>query len=186
MAPVKCPACTTSRPTDQKDQVSCLTTDKSTILETNHNVNAVTNTNTSNASFRLSSKVNTSSKIINKEFRSNSSNYFSNVSDSSPSKSNSENNPCFMNLFSRDELGLLLHDEEGIPPDASLLPFKFVAILCMMKSVENGTIIKIDIAKIGYTVEDQLHARIYKEYTVHGNIIIFEKLILQLFWKLKT
>ena len=90
-----------------------------------------------------------------------------------------------MNLFSRDELGLLLHDEEGIPPDASLLPFKFVAIPCMKKSVENGTIIKIDIAKIGYTVEDQLHAQIYIEYTVHGNIIIFEKSYITTFLETK-
>ena len=74
-APVKCLTCTTSRPTDQKDQVSCLTTGKSTILETNHNVNAVTNTNTPNASFRLSSKVNTSSKIIKKDFHCNSSTF---------------------------------------------------------------------------------------------------------------
>ena len=96
----------------------------------------------------LSSKVNTSSKIINKEFRSNSSNYFSNVSDSSPSKSNSENNPCFMNLFSRDQLGLLLHDEEGIPPDASLLPLSFVAIPYMKKEVDNSTLLNIDIAEI--------------------------------------
>ena len=132
---------TSSRPTDQEVQVSCPTTDKSTILETthnvnavtntntsnistiletNHNVNAVTNANTSNASFRLSSKVNTSSKIIKKEFRSNSSNYFSNVSDSSPSKSNSENNPSIINLFSWDEF--LTDHEKVIPPDASLLP----------------------------------------------------------------
>ena len=34
---------TTSRPTDQEVQVSCPTTDKSTILETNLNANAVSN-----------------------------------------------------------------------------------------------------------------------------------------------
>ena len=80
-----------------------------------------------------------------------------------------------MNLFSRDELGtdelgLLLHDEEGIPPDASLLPLSFVAIPDMKKSVENGTIINMDIAEIKHKVGDQLRVLIYKPYTVHENI----------------
>ena len=148
-APVKRPACTTSRPTD-----------KSTILETNHNRNAVTNTNTPNASFMLSSKVNTSSKIIKKEFHSNSSTFFSNVSNSSPSTSNSENNSSIINLLSWDEF--LSDHEEVIPPDASLLPLSFVAIPGMKISVENGTILNMDIAEIKHKVGDQLRVLIYK------------------------
>ena len=64
-ATVKRPACTTSRPTDQKDQVSCLTTNKSTILETTHNVNAVPNTNTSNISTILETNHNVNAVTTN-------------------------------------------------------------------------------------------------------------------------
>ena len=149
------------------------TSNISTILETNHNVNAVTNTNTSNASFRLSSNVNTSNKIIKKEFCSNSSNYFSNVSDSSPSKSNSENNPSIINLFSWDEF--LSDHEEVIPPDASLLPLSFVAIPGMKLSVEKGSILNMDIAEIKHRVGDQLCVLIYKPYIVQEHILYFEK-----------
>ena len=78
-----------------------------------------------------------------------------------------------MNLFSRDELGLLLHDKEGIPPDASLLPLSFVAIPGMKISVENGTILNMDIAEIKHRVGDQLRVLIYKPYIVQEHILIF-------------
>ena len=45
----------------------------------------------------------------------------------------------------------------------------------MMKSVENGTILNMDIAEIKRKVEDQLRVLIYIPYTYHENIPFFFK-----------